>query len=91
MVQRIDLIEENDQRELGLVEDGETVEHVAHEGVRVLAPDSVGHVQAHGWERAAQALGDDLATRGLREGLDLSWSVDDDVAIEERLGCLKSP
>ena len=74
-VQDISFVEDHQKWGLALVEDGQGVEHVGHECVRVLTSDSVSDIQAHGWEGARESLGDYLATGALRKCLNLARSV----------------
>ena len=63
MVQNVLVIEDHDQRELGLVENRQAVKHVAHEGVWVFASNCVCDVQTQRWKCAPKSLSYDLSTR----------------------------
>jgi len=59
-VDDINLVEKYHEWRLRPVKDRQGVHHVADERIRVLASDSVSHVERHGWEGARESLCDDL-------------------------------
>ena len=80
MVQNIDFVEDDDEWQLRFVEDGQTVHHVRHKSVGILATHRIGDVEAKRWERAPEGLGDNLSGGRLAKGFNLPRRVDNDVA-----------
>ncbi len=76
---RSNLVQSNDERQLGLVQDRAGVQHVWHERDRVRAPDNVDDVDDHGGVEGGQSLGDYASRRWPREDFDLPRRVDDNV------------
>ena len=80
MVQNIDFVEDDDEGQLRFVEYGETVHHIRHESVGILATHRISDIQTECWEGAAEGLGDNLSRGRLAEGFNLARRVDNDVA-----------
>jgi len=83
----VGLVEDEDEREFGLVENGAGVEHVGHEGCWSCCTRGVDDVGDAGREGGSYGVGDDRAGSGPGEDLDLARSVDEDVAVREEKSC----
>lgn len=65
--------------QLGLVQDGHRLQHIAHEGLRVCTAWCVNYVEHHGGKGRCKEFCDDCPRCTPGEDLNLPWSVYNDV------------